>query len=150
MPVLVAGLLAGCGGSSSTTTSTSNPTQQFKAAYEKVRGPVNQTGAALGAELQRAPSQTDAQLAAAFRQLSSRFEGQISQLETLKPPPSLAADWNSVVDSAKRVESDMTAVIAAAVTHSRSAGEQAGASLVTDAGELKSAAATVKQKLGLK
>lgn len=147
--VLVAGLLAACGGSSSTTTQV-NLTRQFKTAYERVRGPLNQTGAAIGAEVEHAPSQTDAELAAAFRQLSSRFQSQISELETFTPPPSLAADWNSVLDSAKRVESDLTSVVAAAETHSQVAGEQAGASLVTDAGELKSAAATVKQKLGIR
>jgi hypothetical protein len=74
----------------------------------------------------------------------------VSQLETLKPPQNLAADWNSVLDAAKRIESDLTAVVAAAATHSRSAGEQAGASLATDAQDLQSAAATIKAKLGIK
>lgn len=55
-----------------------------------------------------------------------------------------------MLDSAKRVESDLTAIVAAADTHSQSAGEQAGASLVTDATALKSAAAVIRQKLGIK
>ena len=146
--VLIAALLAACGGNSSATHA--DATQRFKTGYEHFRGPLDQTGTAIGAELQRAPTQTDAQLAATFRQLASRFQSQLSELETLKPPPSLAADWNSVLDSAHRIESDLTAVVAAAATNSQSAGEQAGAALVTDAEALKSAAATVKQKLGIK
>lgn len=149
--LLVAVLLAACGSSSSTSSSTSSASAlaQFRSEYETVRGPFNQTGQAIAQELQRATGQTDAQLAAAFRGLSTRFQSQVSELETFKPPQNLAADWNSVLDAAKRVESDLTSVVAAAVTHSQSAGEQAGASLVTDAGELKSAATTIKQKLGI-
>jgi hypothetical protein len=127
-----------------------SPLQAFKSGYEQLRGPLNQTGAAIGVEVQHASGQTDAQLRAAFQQLASRFQSQLSQLETLKPPQNLAADWNSVLDSAHRIESDLIAVVAAAATHSRSAGEQAGASLAADAQALQSAAATIKAKLGIK
>ena len=141
-------LIAACGGSPSSTQT--NPVQAFKSGYEQLRAPLNQTGDAIGAELQHAAGQTDAQLETTFQQLASRFQSQVSQAETLKPPQNLAADWNSVLDAAKRIESDLTAVVAAAATHSRSAGEQAGASLVADALELRSAAATIKAKLGIK
>lgn len=141
-------LIAACGGSSSSTQT--DTFQAFKSGYEQLRGPLNQTGDAIGAEIQHAPGQTDAQVKTAVQRLTNRFQSQVSQLETLKPPPNLAAKWNSVIDSAKRIESDLTAVVAAAATHSPSAAEQAGASLVADAQDLQSAAATIKAKLGIK
>jgi hypothetical protein len=144
----LAPLIAACGGSSSSTQT--NPFQAFKSGYEQLRGPVNQTGNAVGAELQHASGQTDAQVQTAFQQLASRFQSQVSQLETLKPPHSLAADWNSVLGPATRIESDLTAVVAAAATHNPSAGEQAGASLMADVQDLRPAAATIKAKLGIK
>ena len=142
--VILSLLAAACGGSSQ------SQEQKFKAGYEKLRGPANKTGRALGAELKAAPGQTDAQVAAAFRGLASRFQGQVSQLETLKPPSNLAADWNSVLGSANRIEADLRSMVAAAAAHSRSAAEQAGADLATNAGSLKSATTTIKSKLGIK
>lgn len=141
---VVCALATGCGGSSN------DVTAKFKAGYDQLRGPLNQTGAALGAEVQRAPKQTDAQVGAAFRGIASRFQGQLSRLETLKPPTSVQADWNSVIAAAQRLEGDLTDIVAAAATHSSSAAEQAGAKLATDSQALLAAIKPVKQKLGLK
>ncbi len=135
--------ISGCGSSSDTTA-------KFKSGYDAVRGPLNQTGQALGAELQHASGQTDAQVEAIFRALATRFQGQLGQLESLKPPGSVQTEWNSVIDAAHRLETDLNSVADAAATHNKSAAEQAGASLVTDAAALKSAVTPIKSKLGLK
>ncbi len=142
--IAVAGvaLLVGCGGPSATA--------KFKAGYVSQRGPLNRTSDAIGSSLQQASSQSDAQLFATFHQLAIRWQSQLSQLETLKPPSNLAADFNTITGAATRVESDLNAVVAAAATHSVSAGRQAGASIVTDALAIRSAATTLKQKLGIK
>lgn len=136
-------LLCGCGSSSDTTS-------KFKAGYNSLRGELNQTGGAIAAEIEQAPKQTDAQVEQAFRGLASRFQSQLSKLETLKPPSNLAADWNSVTAAASRLEGDLNAIAAAAATHSASAAKQAGASLAADAQALQTAVAPVKSKLGLK
>jgi hypothetical protein len=137
-------LVAGCGGGSSDTTS------KFKAGYNSLRGPLNATGHDLAVELQQATNQTDAQVGAAFHSLATRFQSQLSQLETLKPPASVQAEWNTVSSAGNRLEADLNAVVAAAATHSKSAGEQAGASLATDAAALKAALLPIKAKFGLK
>ena len=135
-------LLSACGSSDTTAT--------FKSGYNSLRGPLNQTGQQIATEINQAPKQTDAQVEQAFRSIATRFQGQVSKLQTLKPPASVAADWNSVLSSASRMETDLNAIAAAAATHSASAAKQAGASLVQDAQSLTAAAAPVKSKLGLK
>ena len=142
--IVALAVASGCGGSSS------DQTAKFKQGYDQLRGPLNQTGAALGAEVQRAPKQTDTQVGAAFRSIATRFQSQLSRLQTLKPPASVQAEWNSVIAAAQRLEGDMTDIVAAAATHSSSAAEQAGAKLATDAQALLAALGPVKQKLRLK
>ena len=135
-------LLFGCG--------SSDTTSQFKSGYNALRGPLNQTGQEIAAAINQAPKQTDAQVEQTFRSIAERFQSQVSKLQTLKPPSNVAADWNSVVSAATRMETDLNAIAAAAATHSASAAKQAGASLVQDAQSLTAAAAPVKSKLGLK
>lgn len=149
--ILVAGLvttlvlISGCGGSSQ-----SDPTAKFTASYEADRGQLKQTSAAVGAAIQQSTSQTDAQIITAFRGLAGRWQSQLSQLQTLKPPSNLSADFNTLTGAATRVEADLNAIVSAAATHSTTAAEQAGASVVTDITSAKSADTTITQKLGVK
>lgn len=144
VPFLAAvALLCGCGGSSDTTAT-------FKSGYNSLRAPLNQTGDQIGAEINQASKQTDAQVEQAFRGLAQRFQTQVSGLQKLKPPASVAADWNKVLNAASRLEADLNAIASAAATHSATAAKQAGASLVQDTQALDSAVAPVKSKLGLK
>ncbi len=136
-------VLCGCGSSSDTTA-------KFKSGYNSLRGPLNQTGTQIATEIEQASKQTDAQVEQAFRGLAQRFQGQLSQLQTLKPPSSVAAEWNSVLAAASRLEADLNAIAAAAATHSAAAAKQAGASLVQDSQALQTATQPVKTKLGLK
>jgi hypothetical protein len=134
--------LSGCGGSDTTAT--------FKSGYNAVRGPLNQTGRDIAKEIQQAPKQTDAQVAAHFRALATRFGAQVAKLKALKPPASVAADWTKVTDVLTKVDADLSAIAAAATSHSTTAAQQAGASLAADAQAEVQALAPVKQKLGLK
>jgi hypothetical protein len=126
------------------------PASNFKYGYNAVRGPLNQTGQAIATEIQQAPQQTDAQVAATFRTLAARFKGQVAKLKALEPPASVADDWNNVTSAASRLDSDLYAIASAAVSHSTAAAYQAGASLAADAQALTEALAPIKQKLGLK
>ena len=94
-------LLAGCGGSSS---SSLDQTANFKTSYESVANQLKQNSQAIGTAIQHAPKQTDAQIGATFHNLASRWQNQLSQLQTLKPPSNLAASFNTVTGAASRVE----------------------------------------------
>jgi hypothetical protein len=142
-------VLAGCGGSSSSSTSSSSgQTGNFKASYESRANQFKHDSQSIGAAVQGASGQTDAQLATEFQGLATRWQTHLSQLETLKPPATLAATFNTLTNAASRAETDLTAIVSAAKTHSKSAAEQASANLVTDILSAKSASTTITQKLG--
>ena len=133
---------SGCGGKSADA--------KFKDSYQPVRVQLEKTSKAIGSAIQHARSQTDAQLLVTFRGLASRWQDQVSRLQTIKPPSKRAAAFNTITSSATRVESDLRAIVAAAATHSASAARQATASLLTDFLALRSADRTLARKLGLK
>lgn len=137
--------LGGCGGSSA-----SDQTGKFKKDYSSVSGQLRQTSVAIGTAIQHAASQTDAQLATTFRQLATRWQNELSQLETLKPPANLAADLNTVTSGATRAETDLNAIASAAATHSKSAATQGAANLVSDISTAKAASTTITKALGVK
>ncbi len=137
--------VSACGGSSS-----SNQTAKFKTGFTASTTQLRNTSRAIGGAIQNASSETDAQLAVQFRGLASHWQNQASQLQILKPPARYAADFNTLTAAVSRVETDLNAVVAAAATHSKTAGEQAGASIVTDIVSAKSAAQTLDGKLGVK
>ena len=138
-------LLSGCGGSSS-----SDPTAKFKASISPVVNQFRDISQGIGGAIQQAPSQTDAQIAATFHTLAGRWQNELSQLQTLKPPPNLAAPFNTLTGAASRAEADLTAIVAAAETHSGAAAKQASATLVTDILSAKSASTTITNQLGIK
>lgn len=138
-------MLTGCGGSSS-----SDQTSKFKTDYEAVATQLQQSGRAIGTAIQQAPGKSDAQIYTTFHGLASRWQGQISRLQTLKPPSKVAADFNTITSAAARVESDLNAVVDAAATHSQAAGAQGGAAIVTDFLAVRSADAVLRRKLGIK
>jgi hypothetical protein len=149
MPAAFAALaLAGCGGGKASTST--NDTATFKAGLSPVAIQLRETAKGMASAIQRAPSQTDAQIGASFGQLASEWQAELSQLETLKPPSNLATDYNTLTDGARRVESDLNAVVAAAHTDSTSAAEQASASLVTDLLSAKAASTKLTDQLGIK
>jgi hypothetical protein len=140
-------VLAGCGGSSS---SSSDQGAKFKTSYESVANQFKHDSQAIGAAIKRAAGKTDAQIATEFHDLATRWQKHVSQLETLKPPSNLAATFNTLTSAASRAETDLNAIVSAAKTDSKSAAEQASASLVTDILSAKSASATITKKLGTK
>lgn len=138
-------LLSGCGGSS-----TSDQEANFKTRISPVVNQFRDISHGIGSAIQQAPSHTDAQIAVAFHTLASRWQNTLSQLETLKPPSNLAVTFNTLTGAGSRVEADLTAIVAAARTHSSAAAEQASAGLVSDILSAKSASTTITNKLGIK
>ena len=135
-------LLAGCGGRSSSSTTS------FKTSYESVANQFKRTSQAIGTAIQQAPSKTDAQIGAAFQDLASRWQTALSQLQTLKPPSNLATTFNALRSAASRVKADLNAIVAAATNHDAAAAKQASNNLVTDILTAKSASTTITNKLG--
>lgn len=136
-----------CGGSSSS--SSSDPTAQFKSSLSPVVGQLKQTSHAIGTAIEKAPSQTDAQIAVAFHALATQWQDHVSRLQTLKAPASLAVTFNTLTGAATRAEADLNAIVAAAQTHSAAAAKQASATLVTDILAAKAASTTITNKLGI-
>lgn len=134
-------LVAGCGGS------TSDPAAKFKASYRSTRTQLKQTSQAIGDAIQQAPSQTDGQVRATFRGLAERWQTHLSQLQTLKVPAGMSTEFNTLTGAATRVESDLNAAVTAAATHSGSAAQQAGASIVNDITAARQADAVIAHKL---
>ena len=140
-------LTVGCGSSSTTTT---NTTAKFKTGYANVRKELKATTTSIANAISQATSKTDAEIGTTFKGLANTWQTNASQLQTLKPPANVAADFNTVKGAATRVEADLNAVAAAAATHSSSAAARAVASIATDLGVAKTADTTITQKLGIK
>src|SRR5437588_13040748 len=83
--------LSGCGGSSS-----SDQTAKFKTDFSPVLNEFKQTSNAIGTEIGQASSQTDAQVASAFRSLAHSWQAEVSKLEKLKPPSNLSTVFNTM------------------------------------------------------
>lgn len=137
-------LLSGCGGSSSgnsssttqanssSSTQTSQSPAQFKAAIAPVLSSFKSASQATGSALQKARSQTDAQLAMTFQQLATKWKTALSKLETLKPPPRFAAAYNRLKSQVSGVAADLGAISTAAQNHNANAARTATTKLIND------------------
>jgi hypothetical protein len=139
-------LLVGCGSDSSSP----DKTAVFKKSFTPVVNEFRSTSRAIGKNIQRASTQTDAQLVTAFRGLANRWQAPLSRLQTLTPPSNLATTFNTLNRAATRVETDLNAIVAAAETHSADAAKQASASLVNDILAAKTASTKITNKLKTK
>jgi hypothetical protein len=138
-------LLSGCGGSSS-----ADQTAKFKTDFGSVVNQLRDTSRSIGTAIQQASSQTDAQIGTTFQGLASRWQSQVSRLQTLKPPSNVSTEFNTLTGAAGRAEADLTAIAAAAGNHSSTAATQATSILITDITSAKSASTTITQRLGIK
>jgi hypothetical protein len=129
---------------------TSGKAAKFKKSYQSVVAQLTQSSRAIGTSLREAPSRTGAQILTTFRGLASRWQSQLSQLQTLKPPLNLVGDFNALTGAGTRVESDLNAIVAATANRSRAAGEQAVARIVMDILAARAADSTIEQKLTIK
>ena len=127
--------------------STSTASANFKASYRPLIGQLTQTARAIGSALRQSPSRTGAQIITTFRGLFSRWRSQLGQLQTLKPPSTLASGFDALIGAGARVESDLNAIVTAIRTHNKVAGEQAVGRIVNDLVAAHSADAALAQKL---
>ena len=114
---------------------------------------VNQFGQAshaIGLAIEHASSMTDAQLVSTFSGLAVRWQGALTKLQPLTPPPSVSAPYETLSGAATRTESDLNAIVAASKAHDASAAKQAGGKLVKDILQAKAAAQAITTKLGIR
>jgi hypothetical protein len=136
--------LGGCGGSSSSSSSS------FKKDYPAQENQFKQASQAIGNAIQGASSQNDAQLGTTFKSLATRWQGIVSNVKALKPPKSVATEFNTVVDAGTRAGTDLTQIASAATTHNSSAASKAAGSVVTDITAARNASQAIDKKLGIK
>jgi hypothetical protein len=146
--VCIVVLLAGCGGSSSSSSKTVS-TAAFKPSFQPIIDQFKGISHSIGTELQQASGETNAQLATAFHQLANQWQSRLSQLETLTPPANLATTFNTLTGAATRAEADLNSIASAAQTGSKSRATQAVTNLLTDVTAAKAASTTLTQKLGI-
>jgi hypothetical protein len=163
-------VLTGCGGSSSgtssassstapasaspsstsqsqTTTSQTTPTAaQFSATIAPVLNQFKNASQRTGAALQQAGSQTDAEVAAAFRAVETRWKSALAKLETLRPPPQFISAYNRLKTQIRRVDTDLAAIVSAAQTHNAAAAKTSATKLVNDIVSAKATSTTISNR----
>jgi hypothetical protein len=137
--------LTACGGSSKT----SNQTATFKTNFKAVTGQLRQSSKAIGGAIQTAPSKSDAQLAATFGSLATRWSAQAGELSGLHPPASVSTDFSTLTAAADRVSADLAAVSAAAGKGDVTAARRATGNLIRDILTAKAAATKIDATLGI-
>jgi hypothetical protein len=148
--------LSGCGGSSSSSssaatsgsssTSTTQTTQSaahFKAAIAPVLNEFKSASQGTGAALQKASSQSDAQLGAEFQQLAAKWQAGLTKLETLQAPPQFSAAFTRLKGQISHVKTDLTTIASAAKSHDVAGAKTAVTKLVNDIVSAKATATTI-------
>jgi hypothetical protein len=139
-------LLAGCGGSSSSSSSSS---ANFKSGYKSAMSQLAATSTAIGTAIEGASSQSDSELASAFKSLATRWGSGTAQLDKLTAPASVASTFSVLKGAAARVGSDLVEISSAASTHDGSQAKTATEHLVSDVAAGRTADKTIRAKLGL-
>src|SRR5437868_2181891 len=93
-------LLAACGGSSS-----SDQTAKFKTSFSSVGNQMQRTSQSIGATVQKATGQTDAQLASEFHAYATNWLNALCSLQTHTPSDIVTIPFNTMTGAAGRVES---------------------------------------------
>jgi hypothetical protein len=136
-------LLAGCGGSSSSSSA------NFKPAYTSAMKALGTTASQVGTTIEGAASQSDSQLEATFKSLATHWQTGTAQLDKLTAPSSVSSEFASLKGAASRVETDLNSIASAASSHSQTAAKTAAEHLVIDLAAGKTADTKIRSTLGL-
>src|SRR6202035_5119204 len=82
-------IAAGCGSGSSPSSTNAEP-NTFRADFGLVVNQIQQTSHAIGLAIEHASSMTDAQITSTFSGLAARWQGDLTKLTPLTPPPSVS------------------------------------------------------------
>lgn len=142
----VAGSLAfaGCGGSDSDDGPSAEDAQR---AYAAAEAKLTAFGTQLGEALTNAGSQTDAQLATQFSDLSDEVDEQIDDIQALEVPEDLTKSKDDLVDALKDGQDDIEAIASAAQANDAAAARTAATQLVADSKDVTEARKSLKEAL---
>jgi hypothetical protein len=145
---IAAAALAGCGGSSSN--SSSGPSlSAFKSGFQAQKASFTALGNDLTTTITSASSTTPSKIASEFNALASRTTHASAALRTLKPPAKYQPDVNRLAAGFDSIAADMTAVSTAAQNNDATAARTAAAKLVTDSATVHNADLKLSRELGL-
>ncbi|MGI8413781.1 MAG: hypothetical protein ACR2QA_15095 [Solirubrobacteraceae bacterium] len=141
--ILVAVVIAGCGGSSAPSLSA------FKRGFVTDRAQFRSLGTDVGTTLQQAPTKTDTEIATGFGALATRATQQAAQLRQLKAPAAYKPALDQLVAGFDAVASDLHMISGAGTAHNVQGAKTATATLIHDATKVKAADTSLSAKLGL-
>jgi hypothetical protein len=136
-------LLAGCGGSSSSSSA------NFKPGYQSAMKALATTETQIGKTIEGASGKSDAQLEATFKTLATDWRNGTAQLDKLTAPSSVSSQFTSLKGAAGRITGDLSGIASAAASHSESAAKSAAEHLVIDLASGKTADTKIRSTLGL-
>jgi hypothetical protein len=145
---IVAAALAGCGGSSSN--SSSGPSlSTFKSGFQAQKASFTAIGTDLQTAIANASSTSPSKIATEFSSLASRTTQAASALRALKPPAKYQTEVGQLAAGFDAISADMTAVSTAAKHNDPTAARTAAAKLVTDSATIHNADLKLTHELGL-
>lgn len=136
-------LLAGCGGSSSSSSA------NFKPGYTSAMGALGTTASQIGTTIEGAAGQSDSQLETTFKSLATHWQTGTGRLDKLTAPSSVSTQFANLKGAASRVETDLNGIASAASSHSQTAAKTAAEHLVIDLAAGKTADTKIRSTLGL-
>lgn len=148
LAAVVLTLIVGCGGSSSSSQTTAQPST-FRTDFKLAITQFKETSHSVGLALQKAPSQSDTQIVPVFSALAAQWQADLNRLKSLTPPPAVAGEFTKLTDAATRTEGVLRAIVSAARTHNASTARQDGANLVRYILAAEKASKAITAKLGI-
>ncbi len=139
--------LAACGGSASTSSTTSHV--DFKAGFSKSQNAFRSLGTDIVQDSTGAGNKTDAELAKEFKSLAARAGREAGQLATLPPPARYKAQMASLVNGFHALTADLGKISSAAGKHNASTAAKATRAMLADAAKIKAADTALSKALGL-
>jgi hypothetical protein len=141
--VVVAGLVAGCGGDDKS----DDGAAAFKKSAASLAAKTSLVGDDLGTALSTASTKTDAQLTATFTDLTSRARSIVTQLKALEPTDSARQKVADLAEALDVGANDLDTIAKAAANSDADAAKSATQKLVTDSPTIKQANDALKSEL---
>jgi hypothetical protein len=141
---VVAGLVAGCGGSDD---KSDKGAAAFKKSAASLAAKTTLVGDDLGTAISTASTKTDAQLTATFTDLTSRARGIVTELKALEPTDSARQKVADLAEALDVGANDLDTIAKAAANSDADAAKSATQKLVGDSPTIKQANDALKSEL---
>jgi hypothetical protein len=141
--ILLAVVLAGCGGSSGPSLSA------FRSGFAANKKSFHSLGVDLQRAIATAQNKTDTQLATEIAALSARAKQQAGSLAKLNPPNRYKADLQKLETGFNSVAADLSQIATAATKHNASTARSATLALIRDASTVKAGDTAISAGLHL-